>query len=1046
MSDIESNQPGDKHSAKDKNHPAKDKNHPAGDKNHPAKDKNNSAGDKNNPAEDKNNPLKTSGVASPLPPPLRVTLESLDDSRARCRDDNGTPVTFRHGVAGVNAEFNDTVAALWPGCRLHLLEIETEKEGELLPGLIVLEPDYLLDISSLAECRKEYGTSHLHYFQGRVRARESTAPLLMGHVANLFFDAIINETRGEPARYDALIREAFRSMPFDFSTCEQIDAAFFREARQQFDNLRRVVGEEFPARGIHRSGGLIEPSFVCSQLGVQGRLDFLQLGDRPVVVELKSGKAPFPEDDFTRIGLNHSAQAFIYQVIIRHVLGIEFDALTTYILYSKYARPGASLRAPRPSMAVIREMINARNLIVATERGVAVDGSGEAARALFADMTPEKMIAPGANNRFTDRYIVPHLEAFHHPFAAVEELDRDYFFAFYSFVAREHFLSRTADDRPTTADKRERGDLLAGLRLTLDCSSDDGEPRVHLSRPPVAAGNLPDFREGDLVMLYEKNADADSPANKQVFKGTIQYLSPAELIIRFRYARRNASVFSPASAYAVEHDLLPASFHAMYRGLYAFLQATSDRRDLLLCRRPARHDRSRRLSLPVDDEVIASAVLAAKQALDFSLLVGPPGTGKTSVALRAMVAEFLAGGSHVLLLSFTNRAVDEICDALDRLPGAPSYVRLGPALSCAAKHRGRLLDTLLEGCNNRAEVKEAITACRVFVATTTAMMGRVELFKLKRFHVAIIDEASQILEPHAIGILAARDAEGGNAIDKFVLIGDHKQLPAVVVQSPAESAVVSPALRAIGLLNRRDSLFERLYRSHRAEVVTLTRQGRMHPDISRFPAEVFYGNRLHPVPVPHQREGTLPGFRDHDPGRPLERLLAGHRVIFIPSRGEGGGFAKQHAGEARTVAALLEAYVSLCRKNALTIVPGEAADGELSIGVITPYRSQIALIRQEIALLGVPGLEAITVDTVERYQGSQRDVILYSCCVDDAGQLALLANHVDDDGALVDRKLNVAITRARKQLVITGNPEVLTSDPVYRRLIEFIRAGGGIVG
>ena len=112
-------------------------------------------------------------------------------------------------------------------------------------------------------------------------------------------------------------------------------------------------------------------------------------------------------------------------------------------------------------------------------------------------------------------------------------------------------------------------------------------------------------------------------------------------------------------------------------------------------------------------------------------------------------------------------------------------------------------------------------------------------------------------------------------------------------------------------------------------------------------------------------------------------------------------------------------------------------DADRSIGVIVTYRHQITLIRREIAQLGIPQLLDISIDTVERYQGSQRDVIIYAFGVQDADGLEFLtANCFEEDGCIIDRKLNVAMTRARKQLLMTGCTSVLNQNPIFAELIR----------
>lgn len=165
-----------------------------------------------------------------------------------------------------------------------------------------------------------------------------------------------------------------------------------------------------------------------------------------------------------------------------------------------------------------------------------------------------------------------------------------------------------------------------------------------------------------------------------------------------------------------------------------------------------------------------------------------------------------------MLLSYTNRAVDEISKALTSIEPEIDFIRLGSELSCDESFRPYLIENVLEPCATRRQVQERIARCRVFVGTV-ATLSKTELFRLKTFDVAIVDEATQILEPQLLGLLCTRNPAGADAIGKFILIGDHKQLPAVVLQSSEQSEVCDEALQAIGLYNLKDSLFERLYRN-----------------------------------------------------------------------------------------------------------------------------------------------------------------------------------------------------------------------------------------
>ena len=549
---------------------------------------------------------------------------------------------------------------------------------------------------------------------------------------------------------------------------------------------------------------------------------------------------------------------------------------------------------------------------------------------------------------------------------------------------------------------------------------------------------LPNFRQGDAIILYERNSETDNVTNKMVFKGNIEHLTDNEIGIRLRSTQQNPSVLPAESLYAIEHDTMDTTFRSMYQGLYAYLSATQERRDLLLSQRPPKFDESLDTLISQAEDDFARVALKAKAAQDYFLLVGPPGTGKTSCALKKMVETFHADKeAQILLLSYTNRAVDEICKSLASIRPAVDFIRVGSELSCDENYRSHLIENELSSCNRRSEVYERIRNCRIIVGTVAAISGKPELFRLKHFNVAIIDEATQILEPQLLGILCARGEDDRNAIDKFILIGDHKQLPAVVLQNTEQSAIYDESLLSIGLANLKDSLFERLYRNcssgndSSSSIIAdntssatsrsydmLCRQGRMHPEVALFANRAFYGGRLIPVGLPHQLEDS------------------GHisRVAFYPSIPErAGSSAKVNSSEARIVAGLAARIYESNQKH---------FDESRTLGVITPYRSQIALIKKEIETLGIPALNRILVDTVERFQGSERDVIIYSFCVNHPYQLKFLSNLTEEAGVLIDRKLNVALTRARKQMFITGVPGLLKRNPIYKSLLNLIETQG----
>ncbi len=951
------------------------------------------------------------------------------------------PYLVRYNVPQINEEFAETCKQLWRHAQVNLLDVAIDEAGILTPSFIVLEPDYLLDISSLAECFRDYGHHPANYFLSRLQPIENARPLLLGNIANLFLDEWIH-AKSEEIDYRTCMQKAFRRYPIELAACSDLrdkekERQFFEDCKLHFDHIRETVNDTFHAAGyeLDKTDAVLEPSYICEALGLQGRLDYMQR-DMSSFIEMKSGKA----DEYAIRGKvepkeNNKVQMLLYQAVLQYSMGMDHRKVKAYLLYTRYPL----LYPSRPSWAMVRRVIDLRNRIVADEYGIQLRNSLEYTSQKLEEINASTLNERGLKGRFWETYLRPSIDNFQSKLKALSALEKNYFYAVYNFITKELYTSKSGDVDyegrtgaaslwlSTLAEKCEAGEIIYDLKIKENHAADEyragltftaGSERLH------ADTFLPNFRQGDAIILYERNRDTDNVTNKMVFKGNIEYLTENEIGIRLRSTQQNPSVLPAESLYAIEHDTMDTTFRSMYQGLYTYLSATQERRDLLLSQCPPRFDESLDSLISCSKDDFTRVALKAKAAQDYFLLIGPPGTGKTSCALKKMVETFHADkDAQILLLSYTNRAVDEICKSLASIVPAVYFIRVGNELSCDEAYRDHLIENELSSCNRRSEVYERIRNCRIIVGTVAAISGKPELFRLKHFDVAIIDEATQILEPQLLGILCARGEDGKNAIDKFVLIGDHKQLPAVVQQNTEQSAIYDESLLSIGLSNLKDSLFERLYRNctaacsssaiHRSYDM-LCRQGRMHPEVALFANRAFYGGRLIPVGLPHQIE-------DSDTIR---------RLAFYPSVPEkAGASAKINYSEARIVADL-----------AVRIYERHQSDFDESrtLGIITPYRSQIALIKKEIESVGIPALNRILVDTVERFQGSERDVIIYSFCVNYPYQLKFLSNLTEEEGVLIDRKLNVALTRARKQMFITGVPELLERNPLYKSLLKLI--------
>jgi hypothetical protein len=1012
---------------------------------------------------------------------LRVEVVDIQNDFLICdydgnQEDNFIKVSINSDK--YNNQFN-SVNSFWKHAQLNLVNVEIDDDNIYYPYFIILEPDYLVDVSAIAECFQDHGTSELNYIKSKFEEIPNSKYIRLGNFANLVMDKLFSKENNELIHFVSVLKDDFKQYPIEYAACEDLNATddfqqYINNAKLQFNNILNVVENQFVSEDvkIDVKTATLEPTFLNKRYGIQGRLDILQCLQKnegvSKIVELKSGGTPFP-DDGNSIKPNHQAQLYLYYQLIGVINDLNFNEISKktkgYILYSKVNVN--NLRNDEIYLRKVQEILNLRNEIVNNEFRLASDNL-VTTKEIIDSIVPENIINRIINPAFR-ALLEPQILQLNYKLHAVNNLEKKYFYSFTSFIAKEQYLSKLGNGKYDTSnglanlwlnqfiEKAEKFEIIYDLIIEVN-KADKEELEITFKRTN-SKNKFVNFRKGDICVLYPRDNESNIATDNQIFKCNIKSITSNKVVVGFRYKQNNILFFKRYTNWAIERDFMDATFNSMYKNLYSFITANQQKRNLLLGVDFPKIKLEYNFNKPHLSEEQNRIIKNALSADDYYLLNGPPGTGKTSIIIKELVKEIITNSeSKLLLLAYTNRAVDELCEsvteAINELVSTAEiiienleilkFIRIGSELSCNEKYKDNLLTNVCKTIERRNELKEALSSRRIYISTVASISSKTDLFRLVNFDTIIIDEASQILEPQIVGILPKGK--------RFIMIGDHKQLPAIVLQDPMSSLTKDEQLEQIGLINRKNSLFERLYKYCEKNNLNyafdmLTYQGRMHKEIALFPNHSFYNSILKQAyDIPNL---TLETKRSLDrqivnlqmnskTKNTLEDLLTKKRILFFPSKTEvKNHFAKSNEYEANLVLKIIEQVTDIYKSN------NKEFSNKKTIGIIATYRNQIAIIKQKLEEANVPNYEHITVDTVERFQGSQRDIIIVSFAVNNHYQLNGIVN-LNDEGT-VDRKLNVALTRAREQLIIIGNDDILSSNLIYYKLIEFIKSQGGYV-
>ncbi len=464
-------------------------------------------------------------------------------------------------------------------------------------------------------------------------------------------------------------------------------------------------------------------------------------------------------------------------------------------------------------------------------------------------------------------------------------------------------------------------------------------------------------------------------------------------------------------------------------------------RDLFYSRQKAETFTFAPLHFPYLNKTQEEAVNRVLWAKDVAIVHGPPGTGKTTTLVEA-IYEALRRENQVLVCAQSNMAVDWISEKLvdrgipvlrignptrvndkmlsftyeRRFESHPDYELLWAirkAIRDLRGHRKRgdeKYHQKMERLKDRAnELEIRINAqlfgeARVIACTLVGSANR--LLDGQKFGTVFIDEAAQALEA-ACWIPIRR-------CSRVILAGDHCQLPPTVKSIAALKAGLGK------------TLMERIV-ENKPEVVTLLKmQYRMNEEIMRFSSDWFYGNQVESAPEVKYRS-----ILDLDV--PMEWIdtslfdLSDESDISFKEAFVGESFGRINKAEAELTLLTLQQYFERIGKTRIL-------NERLDVGVISPYRAQVQYLRSQLKKKEYfkPFRQLISVNTVDGFQGQERDVIVISLVrSNDEGQIGFLRDL---------RRMNVAITRARMKLIILGDAQTMTRHPFYRKLYEYILA------
>ena len=880
---------------------------------------------------------------------------------------------------------------------INLINVEVSNNNiylkDELSSLIVIEPEWLINVTSLTE----FDFCERSLFNNRYSIKHQNKFMIRGSIVHEVFEQILKE----PDEHDKLreeLKNCFDKRALEFALADidynDMEEEFVRPHLRALYKHRKDPNKSLSSIGeddVNTERFIINP-----YLGLKGKIDaVIREKDGSRAIELKTGKSWGG-----KVKDGHAFQAQAYSLLMEFKYG-KNSVLPPVVIYSGDYESVDQLNQANPNSGVSiskevafnyeekSHVLKLRNKLVLADYLFSLDyetNANKCNKCMQKEICYEIFQLEAEHD---DSNI--HLFHFDNPIENYSSKEKQFFNLYNELLTQEYRVIKESQGQYISKSPKERVDSGKCIKIT---SHKELANNLYL----LSCRNESELRESDMCLLSNEGGPVFGECNEVFIQDvtrnsvTIKSRASIEFIPKYLDLFSSEAVFE--KNFASLYELINNPNLSNLKNIY--LSGSNPRENQLI----DIEDYDSKVNLHDTQKKCMQLSLGLE---DFLLIQGPPGTGKT-LTISLIINQLFKEQRSVLIACYTHRAIDEVVRKIRENAPEVSIFRLG---SRDTQKNGDTIDleSIINEENNlddRVEkAKSIISKKPVYIGTTHAWLsGKYDhLVTENLFDIAIIDEAAQVVMPNALGVI--------RLAKKFILVGDHKQLPPVIQSSEAKKLT--------------NTIFEILYnRDYENSNIKLMLdvQHRMAKPIAEFISQEFYDGKLH---TSNEVADNKLEF-DFSESSLFEILNPDKQLTLVNIHTSPTENRKNTSpNEVKIIIDILSEMIN----NGVDIN---------DIGIIAPYRAQVASIRRGIEQSAIfnsfeSKLEIKKlVDTVDRFQGDERDVMMFS--------LSLTSKEI---GSILEdvRRINVAISRAKKKFIGVGNWTLVDNHATLKNLREF---------